>query len=109
MVGLSVGDWKLELYDMAAHTQTELVSIQSAYPQWSHDGQWVHFVGGSGARTWYRVRVHDRKVEQLFAGKDAQRLIRERDLWTGTAPDDCVLTLRDAGTREIYALEWEAP
>jgi hypothetical protein len=30
-------------------------------------------------------------------------------MWTGLAPDDCILMLRDAGTREIYALEWEAP
>ena len=109
VVGLSALGWKLELYDMATHTQTELTTMQSGYPQWSHDGQWVHFIATAGIRTWYRVRIRDHKVEQLFVGKDAQRLIRERDLWTGIAPDDCVLTLRDAGTREIYALEWEAP
>jgi hypothetical protein len=60
-------------------------------------------------RTWYRVRVRDRKLEQIFRNKEEHRLVRAIDTWTGIAPDDCILTLRDAGTREIYALEWEAP
>jgi eukaryotic-like serine/threonine-protein kinase len=109
IVGLSVEAWRLVLYDLATHKQTELASIQAGYPAWSSDGQWVHFVTAAGARTWYRVGVRDRKLEEVFTSKDAQRLIRSRDLWTGIAPDDCILALRDAGSREIYALEWEAP
>ena len=93
--------------------------MQAGYPDWSHDGEWVHFVTLTGQRTWYRVRVGDRKLERLFAENEeqrlvraeneAQRLIRAADTWTGTAPDDRILTVRDTGTREIYALEWEAP
>ncbi|MGA3024470.1 MAG: protein kinase [Bryobacteraceae bacterium] len=109
IVGLSAVEWKLELYDLATHKQTELSPMRAGYPAWSHDGEWVHFVTAAGARTWYRVRVRDRKLEPLFSNQQAQRLIQTRDTWTGLAPDDCILTLRDAGTREIYALEWEAP
>lgn len=29
--------------------------------------------------------------------------------WLGRAPDDSALLLRDTGTQEIYALDWEAP
>jgi hypothetical protein len=29
--------------------------------------------------------------------------------WLGLAPDDSPLLLRDTGTQEIYALDWEAP
>ena len=29
--------------------------------------------------------------------------------WLGFAPDDSPLLLRDTGTQEIYALDWEAP
>ena len=29
--------------------------------------------------------------------------------WLGMAPDDSPLLLRDTGTQEIYALDWEAP
>ena len=29
--------------------------------------------------------------------------------WIGLAPDDSPLMLRDTGTAEVYALDWEAP
>ena len=29
--------------------------------------------------------------------------------WTGLAEDDSPLVLRDTGSEEIYALDWEAP
>jgi hypothetical protein len=29
--------------------------------------------------------------------------------WLGMAPDDSPLLLRDTGTQEIYALDWQAP
>jgi hypothetical protein len=51
------------------------------------------------------VRVADRKLERLFSLKN----IRLADIWTGLAPDDSPLVLRDVGTQEIYALDWEAP
>jgi Tol biopolymer transport system component len=109
IIGLSPVAWRVVLYDMATQKQTELAPMQAAYPEWSHDGEWVHFVSTENTRKWYRLRVRDRKLEQLFTDREEQRLLRARDTWTGLAPDDCVLTMRDAGTREIYALEWEAP
>ena len=30
-------------------------------------------------------------------------------LWFGLAPDDSLLVVRDVGTHEIYARDWEAP
>ena len=30
-------------------------------------------------------------------------------IWLGLAPDDSPLLLRDTGTQEIYALDWETP
>jgi hypothetical protein len=29
--------------------------------------------------------------------------------WLGLAPDDSLLVMRDHGTTEVYAMEWEAP
>ena len=29
--------------------------------------------------------------------------------WSGLAPDDSPLVLRDTSVQEIYALDWEAP
>ncbi len=111
ILGLSSPGWQVELYDLATHKQTELAAMRAGYPGWSHDGEWIYFIyfTGGGPRSWYRVRVRDRKLEQLFSDKEEQRLVRASDVWTGLAPDDRVLSLRDTGTREIYALEWEAP
>jgi len=111
ILGLSAPEWKVQLYDLAAHRRTELAALRAGYPAWSHDGAWVYFIyfTGGGPRSWHRVRVRDHKLEQLFSDKEEQRLVRALDVWTGLAPDDSVLSLRDTGTREIYALEWEAP
>ena len=41
--------------------------------------------------------------------KEIQRLNAGYGPWTGLAPDDSTLTLRDIGSQEIYALDWEEP
>ena len=109
IAGLSAVGWKLRLYNLATHQQTELSSLEAGYPSWSHDGQWVHFVAVSGRRIWYRVRVADRKLEEVYSENGEQRLVRDSNSWTGLAADDCILALRDTGTREIFALDWDAP
>jgi len=109
IVGLSAVGWKLRLYNLTTHQQTELAPMQAGYPSWSRDGQWVHFVAVAGRRTWYRVRVADSKLEELFAENGEHRLVRDTSTWTGLAPDDCILALQDTGTREIFSLEWDAP
>jgi len=53
------------------------------------------------------VRVNDAKMERLFSLKSVRRTGTAE--WTGLAPDDSPLLLRDIGTEEIYALDWEAP
>jgi hypothetical protein len=58
-----------------------------------------------GELSFNRVRVADHKLERLFSLKN----VRLADNWTGLAPDDSPLVLRDIGTQEIYALDWEAP
>jgi hypothetical protein len=30
-------------------------------------------------------------------------------VWTGLAPDDSPLLIRDASSHEIYAMDWQAP
>jgi hypothetical protein len=42
-------------------------------------GLFIYFTGG-GPRSWYRVRVRDRKLERLFSDKEEQRLVRALDV-----------------------------
>jgi hypothetical protein len=53
-----------------------------------------------------RVRISDRKVEKVA---DLAGLQLVDGTWMGLAPDDSPLFVRDVGSYEIYALDWEAP
>ena len=53
-----------------------------------------------------RVRIRDRKVERIA------NLTKIRVAGWGcfaAAPNNSFFTARDAGTEEIYALDWDAP
>jgi hypothetical protein len=54
------------------------------------------------------VRISDHKLEQVVSLKDFRRALGF-GAWAGLAPDNSPLLLRDVGTQDIYALDWEAP
>ena len=59
----------------------------------------------------FRVRVSDDKLERFrtLAGlRRAESPILTWP-WMGLAPDGSPLLVRDTGSQEIYALDWEAP
>ena len=65
----------------------------------------MYFSTGSEVR---RVRIDDGRVDVVAS---LRGLRRPSDLgsWVGLAADDSPLVLRDVGTHEIYALDFEAP
>jgi hypothetical protein len=69
----------------------------------------VYFDSPVGEPGFYRVRVADHKLERLFSLKNVRFADANMTSWTGLAPDDSPLLLRDVGSQEIYALDWEAP
>ena len=57
-----------------------------------------------------RVRIKDRKLERVISLKDIKRPTSESWAnWTGLAPDDSPLALRDISTYELYSLDWQTP
>ena len=50
------------------------------------------------------MRLRDRKTERVAALKDLRV-----DRWFAPAPNNSLVTVRNVGTDEIYALDWEAP
>jgi hypothetical protein len=54
-----------------------------------------------------RVRIRDHKVERVADLKNF-RQAGFYNVWLGLAPDYSPLLLRDIGTQEIYALDWQA-
>jgi hypothetical protein len=56
----------------------------------------------------FRFRVSRQYLGVLADLKDF-RQTGTFSIWLGLAPDDSPLLLRDTGTQEIYALDWETP
>jgi hypothetical protein len=86
---------------------TELAQLPMSYPNWSRKSDYIYFDSAGGDPAFYRVRIADRTLERLVSLKNIRRA--GLFLWTGLAPDDSPLLLRDVGVEEIYALDWNAP
>jgi eukaryotic-like serine/threonine-protein kinase len=126
---------QISLFDLRQQRWRTLVTME--YPYWStlsRDGQYVYFRNlGHTWKTWwdpnpamtefksaggravknsnglsiFRVRLADRKLEKVASLEYVSGI--EHSGWFSLAPDDSPLVLRNMGTQEIYALDWEAP
>jgi hypothetical protein len=80
------------------------------YPNWSRDGRYVYFDGiRENEEGYYRIRISDGKLERILSLKGFQAAPGAFGNWSGIAPDDSPLLVRDASIQEIYALDWDAP
>jgi Tol biopolymer transport system component len=99
---------KLMLFDRVSQQWQELVSLPIGYASWSHDGRYVYFdTTLSEDAAFYRVRISDHKLEKLFSLSGLRRYWGPFGPWTGLAPDDSPLLVRDTSSQEIYALDWQ--
>src|SRR6266446_186011 len=108
MCAVTADNRNLLLFDFTTQKWVELVTMFVSYPNWSRDGKYVYFDSPSGDDpALSRVRISDHKLERLVSLKGFRR---SGDFyWAGLTPDDSPLVVRYAGTREIYALDCDAP
>ena len=99
-LGLRLFDFKTEKWAVLSNTAT-------AYPGWSQDGKYAYFLQQRPDMGAFRVGIRDRKVEKVVSVKGFQ-LTGYRGMWLGLAPDDSPLLLKDTGSQEIVALDWQA-
>jgi eukaryotic-like serine/threonine-protein kinase len=100
---------KLMLFDFTTGKWTALAQAPLLWQYWSRDERYCYFMD-VGNNSVQRVGISNRKVEQVVNLKEVGRLGEGTfGTWIGLAPDDSILTLRDAGTTDIYALDWEEP
>ena len=99
----------LKLFDLQTQKWSTLAEQMGywGYPTFSRDGQVLYALNNSGL-DWavYRIPIVGGKPVRLIdlAGV---HLVGAFYFWFGLDPDDAPLLLRDAGTRDIYALTLE--
>jgi len=108
IAALSLDSLRLVVFDMASKTWTDLVPAGSFYgwPYWSPDSTSITVVAGNDIK---RVTIADRHVETIFGDAGLDLAQGQLGAWLGTTPDGWPVTTLDAGTHDIYALDWEAP
>ena len=110
LTATTVAGDKLLLFNFATGKWSELTKAAIGAFQWSADSRFVYFDNGFSAnQAVYRVRISDRKVEQVASLKDFRRVVTPWNTWFGLTPEGNPLLMHDVGTQEIYALDFEAP
>jgi Tol biopolymer transport system component len=111
IAAITTDSQKLMLFDRVSARWMELANMTTiGYPSWSHDGQYLYFdTILSEDPAFFRIRISDHKLERLVSLKGVRRFWGELGQWTGLAPDDSPLLVRDTSSQEIYALDFKAP
>jgi eukaryotic-like serine/threonine-protein kinase len=112
IVAFTSDSLSLRLYDVAAKTWSDLVPRGSetlGWESWLPDSRSVQYTAGQDSREIRRVRIDDRRTELVASLSGLELAPATFGPWFGALPDGTPLTLVDAGTHDIYALEWEAP
>jgi serine/threonine protein kinase/Tol biopolymer transport system component len=102
---------KLKLYDFSAQTWQEFAPPAGVgFAEWSTDSRYVYFDNGlSTESAVYRLQIADHKVEQVASLKDLRRAVWGGLPWFGLTPSGDPLLMRDVGSQEVYALDFEEP
>jgi len=101
---------KLLLFNFANQKWAELAKTTIGFFEWSSDSKFVYFDNGFNTdQAVSRVRISDHKVEQVASLKDFRRVVTPWNTWFGLTPEGNPLLMRDVGTQEVYALDFEAP
>jgi Tol biopolymer transport system component/DNA-binding winged helix-turn-helix (wHTH) protein len=101
---------KLMLFDFVTQKWTEGFGSEIGYLHWSHDGKYVYFQDMRNSERIVRLRLSDRKTENIVDIKNVGRVTTGTFVdWFGLAPDDSPIFARDISTSEIWALEVEWP
>ncbi len=113
MVGDTQSPDSLMLFDFSTQKWHELRrGHQENCPVWSRNGKYIYFSEPRGTDVpFFRMNVADNKLERLANARLLPRGPQWTRVgyWTGLAPDDTPLLLRDTSIDEIYALELQLP
>jgi Tol biopolymer transport system component len=110
---LALFEWKTQKWtELTPSIPITIACLTCVIPlNWSHDGRYVYFNStAEGEPAFYRLQIKNHKVERLASLANVKRPSSQSfGAWTGLAPDDSPLALRDISNYEIYALDWQLP
>jgi hypothetical protein len=89
------------LFDFATQKWAEIAKISLGFANWSKNGDYVYFLHGENEPSVMRIDIRDWKLEPANGLLEVLALA-----WPPTIR---AFLLRDTGTKEIYALDWQAP
>jgi eukaryotic-like serine/threonine-protein kinase len=108
IVAMKYDSSTLVLFDFQTQKWTALGKSIFGWPNWSKDGQYVHVLDLRGKGAVLKIRIRDKNTELVADLKDFVSAGQAGN-WLALAPDDSPLLLRNAGSQDVYALDWEAP
>jgi Tol biopolymer transport system component len=106
ILGMPINSIGLLLFDFQTQKWSGLLKAEIAFPAWSADGRYVYFLRVPDNPAVMRLRMSDRKVERVADLKNLP-LTGLYGSWLNLTPDDSPMVLRDAGSQDVYALDWE--
>src|SRR5262252_1758242 len=113
IVALSYDSSTLLLLDLRTQQRRELMRSNIGYIAWSADGRFVYFDTFLEKNpAYHRLRVSDGKIESIVDLKRIRTFPSQfggLGSWTGLAPGDVPLLVRDSSAQEFYALDVELP
>jgi eukaryotic-like serine/threonine-protein kinase len=107
IVAVNKHERKMVLFDFETGKWSHLSEKTIDFTNWSRDGKYVYFLHYPENPAVLRIRISDRKLEQVA---DLKGFLATGfwGFWLGLDPEDSPLMLRDAGTQDVYSLDWIA-
>jgi serine/threonine protein kinase/Tol biopolymer transport system component len=97
----------LLLFDFHNQKWTELATGSLSWLNWSHNSQYVYVLDFRGKDAVVKIRISDRKTEQVVDLKNFVTVGRYGGCLSLT-PDDSPLLLHDTGSQDVYSLDWQS-
>ena len=100
----------LWLFNLAMQKWSQIAQASFGDFRWAADSKSIYLDAGSAGEPIVRhIRLSDRKLEPVASYKNLRRVITFGWPWMGLTPDGSPLFMRDTGTQEVYALDFEEP
>jgi len=98
----------VRLFDFQTQKWTEIAKGSFGWLNWTKDGQYLYILDFAGKGAIVRIRISNHKLETVADLKDFVLTGRYGGSLS-LSPDDSPLLLRDAGTQDVYSLDWIEP